>query len=173
MSMSIRNEQFEGKKHLIEITVKSHHRLIKGANLDEEDVRQELAVRLLESLDKYDPERCVNLDAYLTLQLRYHLLHMKESSKRYGVPQAPRKDFSILSINAQNEAGLEMQVPSFDESPNIIWLENEIAGLPDSQRKAIDRLLSGKRVHCTNKALQAAREHIRCCLDNMAPMLAC
>jgi hypothetical protein len=106
------------------------------------------------------------MDAYLTLQLRYCLLHMRECSRLFGVPYAPRKEFSVLSLNTPNVAGQEIQVPSYDEDNNIIWLENEIAGLPDRQRAVINRLLSGERVYCNNKNLKAAREHIRNSLNS-------
>ena len=161
MTTEIRNALFSEKKYLIGVTVKKHWRLIRAARLDEDDVRQELAVRLLEAIERYDPARCRNMDAYLTLQLRYRLLHMRERSALYGIPQAPRRNFQVLSLNAPNHAGLETQVPSYDLRSNIIHLEEEIAGLPVPQRNAVERLLSGGRVNSRNKALQAARRTIR------------
>lgn len=172
MTIHTRNELFEEKEHLIGVTVKKHRSLIRAARLDVQDVRQELAVRLLEAIDKYDPARCRNMDAYLTLQLRYCLLHMRECGRLFGIPYAPRKNFSVLSLNVPNMAGHETQVPSLDEDSNIIWLENEIAGLPDPQRAAVDRLLSGERVSCKNKNLKAAREHIRGRLNQTTPLYA-
>jgi DNA-directed RNA polymerase specialized sigma24 family protein len=172
MDAIIRNEIYERKEYLIGIAMKKHWRLIRAVRLDPSDVRQELTVRLLESIGKYDPTRCSNMDAYLTLQLRYRLLHMRECAKLSGVPQAPRRDFAVMSINAPNSFGLEMQIPSYDRTSNIVWLENEIASLPDPQRTAIDRLLSGKRVHGNNKHLKAARSYLRGRVNEMASQYA-
>ena len=161
MTRDERNALCEEKYHLIDVTVKKHSRLIRATRMDEDDVRQDLSVRLIEALDKYDSARCSNIDAYLILQLRYCLLHMRECGRLFGMPYAPRKNFAVSSLNTP-KAGREAQARPYDEtSRNIIWLENEIAGLPDPQRAVIDRLLSGGRVNSRNKNLQAARNTLR------------
>jgi DNA-directed RNA polymerase specialized sigma24 family protein len=172
MTRDERNSLCEEKYHLIDVTVKKHSRLIRAARMDEDDVRQDLAVRMIQALDKYDPARCSNMDAYLILQLRYCLLHMKECGRLFGMPYAPRKGFVVSSLNTP-KADREAQAQSYDEtSRNIIWLENEIAGLPDPQRAVIDRLLSGGRVNGRNKYLQAARETIRGRAEHFSLMYA-
>ena len=40
------------------------------------------------------------------------------------------------------------------------WLKNEIASLQDAERTALKGFLWGKRLRCTNKALQSARVRI-------------
>ncbi len=161
MTRDERNVLFMEKYHLIDVTVKKHSRLIWAVRMDEDDVRQDLALRLIQALDKYDPARCSNIDAYLVLQLRYCLLHMKECGKLFGMPFAPRKNFTVSSLNTP-KASRETQARPYDEtSRNIIWLENEIAGLPDPQRAIIDRLLAGGRVNSRNKNLQEARKALR------------
>jgi len=156
-----RNALFEAKKNLIDRTVKKHRSLIRGAHLDEDDVRQELAIRLLKALEDYDPERCSNIDAYIALMLRYRLMHLRNNSKRHGIPKAPRKGFSVLSLNAPGMLGYETEVPSYDDNGNVTWLENVIASLPKPQRDVVDRALSGERVHSHNKNLKAAHDYIR------------
>lgn len=161
MTVEDRNYLFEEKEYLVNVTVNKHRRLIRACRMEEDDVYQELSLRLLQALDKYDAGKCPNLDAYLMLQLRYQLWNMSACSKRTGVPGAPKKGFSLLSLDAPNENGLAIQVPVYDEKPNVLWLEQEIDALPSVQRKTVFRLLSGKRVSCTNKALIAARRRIR------------
>lgn len=161
MTMEDRNYLFEEKEYLINVTVNKHRGLIRACCMDVDDVYQELSLRLLEALDEYDADKCPNLDAYLTLQLRYRLMNMKACCKLTGVAEAPKKGFSLLSLDALDENGLAMQVPVCDDKPNVLWLEQEIDALPSVQRKTVFRLLSGKRVLCTNKALKAARRHIR------------
>ena len=86
MTRDERNVLFMEKYHLIDVTVKKHSRLIWAVRMDEDDVRQDLALRLIQAIDKYDPARCSNIDAYLVLQLRYCLLHMKECGRLFGIP---------------------------------------------------------------------------------------
>jgi len=159
--MEDRNYLFEEKEYLINVTMNKHRRLIRACRMEDDDVYQELSIRLLEAMDEYDPAICPNMDAYLMLRLRYRLLNMKACSKLTGIPGAPKKGFSLLSLDAKNAAGLAMQVPVYDEQSNVLWLEQEIDSLPSVQRRTVSRLLSGKRVPCNNKALIAARRRIK------------
>ena len=161
MTVEDRNYLFEEKEYLVNVTVNKHRRLINACRIEEDDIYQELSLCLLESLDKYDEKKCCNLDAWLTLQLRYRLLNMKSCGKLTGVPFAPRKGFSVLSLDSKNAAGFSIQIPVFDEASNVLWLEQEINSLPILQKDAISRLLGGKRVPCNSKALIAARKHIK------------
>lgn len=161
MTMEDRNYLFEEKQYLINVAMNKHHHLIRVCRMEPDDVYQELSIKLLKALEKYDESKCANLDAYLTLQLRFCILDMKACGKLTGVPEAPKRGFSIMSLDTKNSNGLAMQVPFYDERPDMLWLEQEINSLPPKQRKTIFRFLSGERVLCTNKALIAARRHIR------------
>ncbi len=164
MAEDVRNSLFWAKKHLIGATMKKHSRLIQSARLDGDDVRQELAVRLIEAIAGYDPALCKNMDAYLMLQLRYRLYQLREGSALYGVPQAPRKAFTVLSLNDPDHAGLEAQAVTYNTQSNVQRMETEIVGLPEPQRDAIERLLAGGRVNSRNKSLQEVRKSLRKCL---------
>lgn len=166
MTKKERNQQFERKTELIDRTMRQHYRLIRACRMSREDVRQNLAVRMLEALDAYNPKLCPNLDAYLMQRLKYEMLHMAAPSKRYGIRFAPRsRDFQVLSLAAKNMAGEALQVGRLDERIAVLWLWDEIAALPDGQRAAITKLLCGKRVPSSNKSLQAARRRLRAQMD--------
>lgn len=160
MTMEDRNYLFEEKEYLVNVTMNKHHRLLRACRMEDDDVYQELSLRLLEALDKYDAAKCPNIDAYLTLQLRYRLLNMRACGKLTGIPGAPKRGFSLLSLDARDKNCFMIQIPTYDEKPNVLWLEQEIASLPPVQRGTLNRLLSGKRVPCNSKALIAARRHI-------------
>ena len=161
MTIEDRNYLFEEKEYLINVTMNKHRGLIRACRMEEDDVYQELSIRLLEALVEYDPAKCPNMDAYLMLRLRYRLWNMKACSKLTGVSKAPKKGFSPLSLDVRNAAGFTIQVPFYDERPNVLWLEHVIDSLPSDQRHTVFRLLSGTRVAYNNKALIAARQHIR------------
>ena len=161
MTMEDRNYLFEEKAYLINVTMNVHYPLIRACRMEEDDVYQQLSLRMVKALDKYDPAKCPNMDAYLMLQLRYELLNMKVCSKLTGVAGAPRKGFSLLSLDARNAAGYPLVAPAYSDASNVLRLEREIDSLPSEQRSVLSRLLSGKRVNSKNKALQAARLRIR------------
>ena len=161
MTIEDRNYLFEEKAYLVNVTMNKHRALIRACRMDEDDVYQQLSIRLLNAIAKYDPDKCPNMDAYLTLQLRYELWNMKACSKLTGVAGAPKRGFSLTSLDAMEAAGYPAQAPDDGEPSNVVWLEQEILSLPVSQKNAIFRLLSGERVSPRNKALQAARYRIK------------
>ncbi len=161
MTVEDRNYLFEEKAYLINVTMNKHYRLIRACRMEDDDVYQQLSLRLVKALDKYEYAKCPNIDAYLMLQLRYELLGRKACSKLTGVTGAPKKGFSLISLDARDAAGRPVTAPVYSDAANVLWLEREIDTLPTDQKSALSRLLSGKRVNSRNKSLQAARLRIR------------
>ena len=161
MTMEDRNYLFEEKAYLINVTMNKHRALIRVCRMEEDDVYQQLSIRLLNAIDKYDFSKCPNMDAYLMLQLRYELWNMKACSKLTGVTGAPGRGFTLTSLDVLDAAGYQAQAPADSEHSNVLWLEREIDSLPSAQKSVLSRLLSGQRVSCNNKVLQAARHRIR------------
>jgi len=161
MTTEDRNYLFEEKAYLINVTMNKHRALIRACRMEADDVYQQLSIRLLNAIDKYDWTKCPNMDAYLMVQLRYELLYIKTCSNRTGVTGAPKMGFSLLSLDAMNAAGYQVQDPGYGALSNFVWLEQKILSLPAAQNRAISGLLSGKRISCNNKALKAARLRIK------------
>lgn len=161
-SRELRNRQFREKYPLIELVLRRHYRLIRACRMSGEDLRQDLSVRMLRDLERYNPRRCPNLDAYLRQRLNFEVLHQATPGKRYGIPGAPLDlSFRVLSLDAKNRDGHTLTVPCPDEQLASLWLRHEIAALPDNQRIAINKRLSGKQVRSGNKALEGARCHLK------------
>lgn len=168
MTHEQRNERFAEKAALIDRVVRRHYRLLRACRMSVEDIRQDLAVRMLKALDLYDARRCPNLDAYLTQQMNFELWHLTAPSKRYGIRFAPNHpSFRVLSLDARNMTGHTIQVGRTDEQFAVLWLTDEIASLPDRQRAAITKLLWGKRIPDNNRSLQAARSSLRARMDGV------
>ena len=168
MLQDTRNAKFEEYYGLIDAVMRKNYGLIKMCGIAEDDVHQDLSIRMLEALGRYDSALNPNITAYLKQQLKYELLGMAAPSKRFGIPGAPRKKpFSVLSLDAENAQGQSIIIPCSDESPSTIWLKDEIAALPDNQRAAILNRLVGKRTHCDNKALRSAQRNIRTKMDDI------
>jgi len=161
MTMEERNYLFEEKTHLINNTMHRHRALIRACRMEDADVYQQLSLRLINALNKYAPAKCPNIDAYLMLQLRYELLEMKAGSKLTSVTGSPKKGFSLISLDAREMAGYPVEDFVHAEPSHLLWLENEINTLPATQKSAISRILSGRRIFSNNKALRAARFRIK------------
>lgn len=162
LSRELRNQQFAEKFELIDKVIRRHYRLIQACRMSVEDLRQDLSVRMLKDLERYQALLCPNLDAYLWQRMGFEILHLAMPAKRYGIPGAPpHRLFCVLSLDAANENGQTLAVPCQDESLAVLWLQHEIAALPDKQRIVMNRLLSGEQIRSGNKALKAARRRIK------------
>lgn len=169
MLRTTRNSQFEEKKHLIGKVIGRNYRLVKGFGLSTDDLRQDLALIMLEAMEAFDPAISTDMDRFLYKRMENKLKKMTAPSARYGVAQAPRqKPFKVLSLDAENGSGQKLNVPHQDDVAGMLWLQEEITALPDEQRNAINKLLSGKRVHCNNKNLQAARKRLHSRMEEMS-----
>ena len=161
MTIEDRNYLFEEKAYLVNVTMNKHRGLLRACRMEDDDVYQELSLRLLDAIGKYDPDKCPNMDAYIMLRLRYHLWNLKACSKRTGVVGAPKKGFALLSLDAKAADGFSLPAPAVTENTGVLWLEQEIDALPKVQKSVLSRFLSGARVSSNNKALVAARLYIR------------
>lgn len=168
MTANARNAKFEEHLGLIDQVIHEHHGIIRSARLSKEDVRQDLSIMMLEALEEYDPKAGLSLETYISQELSYGIMNMVAPSKLYGVPWAPQQQpFQVVSLDSVNDNGKSMDVSILDERPACIWIQDEIASLPDAQRAAINKLLYGERVHCNNKSLLKARRYLQKRMDEV------
>ena len=165
MTTAARNAKFEEHFSLIDQAIQEYNSMLQSAGLSEEDVRQDLSVMLLEALEVYDPGTRLSLEAYIYKELVRAVMNMAAPSKLHGVPWAPlRQPLQVVSLDAAND---ERALPFLDERPACIWIQDEIASLPDAQRTVINKLLYGESVHCNNKSLLKARRYLRRRMDEV------
>lgn len=76
-SIAQRNAIVEANLCKIEKIMREKATLIQKARLDEDDVFQQMVLRLIHAVETYDPDRG-DLDTHITAQLRYELLEMRK-----------------------------------------------------------------------------------------------
>lgn len=76
-SIAQRNAIVEANLCKIEELTRKYDKKLKAAHLDEDDVFQQMVLRLIHAVDTYDPDRG-ELDTHITAQLRYELLEMRK-----------------------------------------------------------------------------------------------
>lgn len=161
MTRMERNNLFDEYKGYIDSALRANRRLIKALNISREDAYQDLAVCLLETLDKFDSAQSDSLEKHIAIRLKHRVLHMRDNKKLYGITYAPRKGFSVISLQSRVDVyGREIELP-YHEELDCMWIENEIDSLPAAQKHAVNRLLSGKKVSGKNRYLIAARNKLR------------
>lgn len=88
LTIAERNRIVEDHLHYIDRVIRKNSRLMKAAHLDHDDVYQQLALRLIQAVEGYDPDKS-ELGAHIWAQLQYEMLNCKDAAKRYGIKDAP------------------------------------------------------------------------------------
>ena len=88
-------------------TINKNRRLISAAGLDDEDVFQQLAIRMIRAVENYDPDKGKDLEQHIFAQLQYEALNCKDAAKLYGIKGAPygARDLTV-SLDALVETGV-------------------------------------------------------------------
>ena len=84
-----RNALVEAYLPCINDVMHSNRKLIRAARLDQDDVYQQLALRLIKAVETFDPDKG-DLETHIKAQLRYELLDCRSAYHRFGVTNAPR-----------------------------------------------------------------------------------
>ena len=84
-----RNALVESHLGCIWWTINKNRRLIAAADLEDDDVFQQLAVRMIRAIQNYDPDKGKDLEQHIFAQLQYEILNCKDAAKRYGLKGAP------------------------------------------------------------------------------------
>lgn len=104
-SIAERNRIVEENLFWIDRIIRRNTGLMNAAHLDYDDVYQDLAVRLIQCVENYDPEKG-SLDQHIMCQLQYEMLNCKDSRRRYGFTAAPYDlRGAIVSLDAFREGG--------------------------------------------------------------------
>lgn len=103
-----RNNLVETHLGAIWWTINKNRRLISAAGLDDEDVFQQLAVRMIRAVENYDPDKGKNLEQHIFAQLQYEVLSCKDAAKLYGMKGAPYGARNLtVSLDALAESGCQ------------------------------------------------------------------
>lgn len=102
-SIAERNRIVEENLHCIDKTIRRNAQLMRAAHLDYDDVYQHLAIRLIQAVANFDPEKG-KLCQHINAQLQYEMLSCKGSQRRYGLTHAPYDlRGAVISLDACGE----------------------------------------------------------------------
>ena len=89
-------------------TINKNRRLINAVGLDDEDVFQQLAIRMIRAVENYDPDKGKDLEQHIFAQLQYEVLNCKDAAKVYGIKGAPYGARGLtVSLDALVESGCQ------------------------------------------------------------------
>ena len=90
-------------------TINKNRRLIVAAGLDDEDVFQQLAIRMIRAVENFGPDKGKDLEQHIFAQLQYEILNCKDAAKVYGIKGAPYGARGLtVSLDALIESGCQI-----------------------------------------------------------------
>ena len=99
-SIAQRNALVEEHLPCITAVMRHNRKLIRDARLDQDDVYQQLALRLIRAVANVDPDKG-DLETHITAQLNHELWNCLRPHRRYGITNAPRNfDGKLVSLEA-------------------------------------------------------------------------
>lgn len=86
-----------------------NRRLINAVGLDDEDVFQQLAIRMIRAVENYDPDKGKDLEQHIFAQLQYEVLNCKDAAKVYGIKGTPYGARGLtVSLDALVDSGCQI-----------------------------------------------------------------
>lgn len=152
----VRNSAFEEYQNILTRCVRRNLPLIMALHLEIEDVVQDLSIRMLCSVERYDETRCCAFSKFLYHELQHEILNMRRRHKPHGivgVPRAERLDIVYLD-HRENGAFFELPVSeSFEECE----LEEALDALPTEERCVVIRKMNGEPIRKNVERQRLAR----------------
>ena len=95
------------EKHLwcIDTVIRKDRPLMRAAQLEYDDVYQQLALRLIKAVAGFDPQKGT-LQQHIFAQLKYELLNCKSAYRLCGLTGAPKeyRKSNMVSLDALSES---------------------------------------------------------------------
>jgi len=163
-------KQIEEYQNILSGCIARNLPLIMALQLEIEDVKQDLYVRLLKAIGRFDTDRCRSMPMYLKHELQYEILDIRRRHKPHGMVGVPKdKRLDTISLDHESEDGAFFELPTHDEY-NLI--SHDIAELlHDDEYSVLNRIISGERLY--KKAELTLLEKARTKLTDYFPERMC
>lgn len=105
ISITRRNELVEEYLWCIDSVIHQNYAKIQAARLERDDVYQALAVRLIQAIGRFDPNKGCSMKTYIFKQLQYELLNCNSPQVKFGIRNAPYGlRGPVISLEALSES---------------------------------------------------------------------
>jgi hypothetical protein len=134
---------FEKHKNLINSTIRRNRPLLTALRLEDEDVAQQLAVKMLAAIRKFDPDRSESLAAHIRHSLRYEILNIKRRFNPHGItgiPKGYRPDFLYLDDALPGSCAYELP---FCDDMSGLEVSELLESFTETEAEAVDLKIQG------------------------------
>lgn len=163
-----RDKVFEEHQYIIRACIKRNLPLIKALYLEIEDVAQDLSLRMLNAIERYDSsrERCSSLSTFLYSELQYEILNMSRRHRPAGIAGAAGgKGIELFYLDKPLENGTMFEIPTTECFERFEVLD-AINALPPDERNVTICKVRGEPIRKKNEkeAFFRAKEMLNACL---------
>jgi DNA-directed RNA polymerase specialized sigma24 family protein len=110
--------------------------------LEIEDVKQDLNVRLLKAIGRFDKDRCRSLPAYLYHELQYEILDMRRFHRPHGIVGVPKDErLEFLNLDYINPDGELVEIPTNDNYD--LFMHDILQILHEDERTVLLKQMDG------------------------------
>ena len=82
-------------------TINKNRRLISAVGLEDDDVFQQLAIRMIRAIENFDPDKGKDLEQHIFAQLHFELLNCKHPYRLHGMTGMPAESRgNVISLDA-------------------------------------------------------------------------
>jgi len=159
---------FEEHQNLIQSMIRRNRPLLAALHLEDEDVAQDLSIRVLSAIERFDSERSESLAAHITCSLQYEILDMKRRYKPHGVTGVPKdKRMKFLYLDAVQTDGSIYEIPSYDDT-SAFEVSELLENLSEPETEILDLKIKGfcLRRKTQTEALSGVRGKYTALYDN-------
>ena len=122
MGECMRDAAFERHRYLLNGCVKRNLPLIMALQLEIEDVVQDLSIRLIRAIDRFDNKNTCTLPKFLYHELQYEILDIRRRHKPFGIRGVPKDlRLDVIYLDQPQHDGTYYELASktdFDDDTN-------------------------------------------------------
>ena len=134
--------------------------LIMALQLEIEDVKQDLNIRLLKALGRFEPDRCRSLPLYLYHELQYEILDIRRRHRPHGIVGVPKDiRLDLLYLDRRDTDGEFVEIPIDDDYD--FFSHDIIQMLPEDERSVLLKKISGYPIRKKSEISLLERAHIK------------
>jgi DNA-directed RNA polymerase specialized sigma24 family protein len=157
-----RNAAFAKYKYRLHNCIARNLPLLKALRLDFEDVAQDLAVKMLRAIERFDSSRSDSLPLHIYCQLQFEILDMRCYYRPHGLAGILKgKRFRFISLDQPCDDGTVFDLPE-PEKTGLYDLLDAINSLPSDERSTVLRKINGESIgkKVERETLERARSAI-------------
>ena len=138
-------KQMQEHQKLLSKCIAKNLPLIMALQLEIEDVKQDLSIRMLKAINRFEADRCRSMSLFLKHELKFEILDIRRRHKPHGIVGVPEDlRLEIVYLDHTEEECMPVELSANDEYDLIT--QDALKILHDDERSIFTRKMNGERI---------------------------